>query len=233
LTGTQAPAVTVGGYDGTDGDLENDDNINGRPPRRAATGAAAKGGRNIDGYNTDDDMEDEADASEQDYGDDEEDDDIVSLASEGDEDEDEDEEDELGDDDVDMVDRELDELEDKKSLLVTLPVKTPTPEKPAIQLRLSPAKTPLVLGTTGSPEGRPTVKSPEIQMAGDGASTTTQQDSNASSSEAVTAAASGTTTTMNGQRDTPSQLPPTLAFRGSPEKPHSFPHPIHVGEGRP
>lgn len=145
MTGNNQTAIAVGGYDGGNESPENDDSMNGRPPRRAAatnkdsTGNSRKGGRNIDGYNSVDDMDDEDEASEQDYGDDEEEDDIVSLASEGEEEEDE----EIVDDDVDMVD-ELDELDAKKSLLVTLPIKTPTPEKKrTVKLMLSPAKNPV------------------------------------------------------------------------------------------
>ncbi|OBT66071.1 hypothetical protein VE03_03243 [Pseudogymnoascus sp. 23342-1-I1] len=224
MTGSnQASAITAGGYDGNES-LGDDDSINGRPSRRAAAinrdSSSRKGGRNIDGYNSVDDMDDEEDASEQDYGDDEEEDDVVSLASEGEEDD----EDEVVDDDVDMVD-ELDELGAKKSLVVSLPIKTPTPEKKrTVKLTLSPAKNPADPIAAESLEARPTLESPELQGGSNSASTTAQPGS---------AAEFAKTAVTNGQQNTPSQLPPTLAFRGSPEKPQSFPHPINVGQGGP
>lgn len=227
----QTPAIAVGGYDGANELLDDDDSINGRPSRRAAAinrdSTSRKGSRNIDGYNSVDDMDDEDDASEQDYGDDEEEDDVVSLASEGEEEDD----DEVVDDDVDMVD-ELDELDAKKSLVVSLPIKTPTPEKKrTVKLMLSPAKNavdPVVAEPRGAP---PTHKSPELQGGGKTTSAAAQQVPGAPQPESAAEAANVATTT-NGQRDTPSQLP-TLAYRGSPEKPQSFPHPINVGQGGP
>ncbi|OBT84485.1 hypothetical protein VE02_06410 [Pseudogymnoascus sp. 03VT05] len=218
MTGSnQGPSIPVGGYDGGNESLGDDDIINGRPSRRAAAvnkdSSSRKGGRNIEGYNSVDDMDDEDDASEQDYGDDEEEDDVVSLASEGEADDD----DEVVDDDVDMVDDELDELDAKKSLVVSLPIKTPTPEKTrTVKLMLSPAKN----------------ESPELRGGGNGASasTTTQQVPDAPQPESAAEVANGTAAT-NGQRDTPSHLSPTLAYRGSPEKPQSFPYPINVGQG--
>ncbi|OBT97344.2 hypothetical protein VE01_04297 [Pseudogymnoascus verrucosus] len=228
MTGSnQGPGVAVGGYDGGNESLGEDDSINGRPSRRAAAvsrdSSSRKGGRNIEGYNSVDDMDDEDDASEQDYGDDEEEEDAVSLASEGEEDDD----DEVVDDDVDMVD-ELDELDAKKSLVVSLPIKTPTPEKKrTVQLMPFPAKDSM---DPNAPE--PTHKSPELRGGGNGASasTTTQQVPGAPQPESAAEVTNGTATT-NGQRDTPSHLSPTLAYRGSPEKPQSFPYPINVGQG--
>lgn len=219
---SQASAIAVGGYDGGNESPGDDDSMNGRPSRRAAA-VPRKGGRNIDGYNSVDDMDDEDDASEQDYGDDEEDD-VVSLASEGEEDDDEE-----VDDDVDMVD-ELDELDAKKSLVVSLPIKTPTPEKKrAVTLTLSPAKNPVNPVPAGA---HPAHKSPELQGDSNGASTTTQQIPDALRPDSA-AEVGNRPAAANGQRDTPSQLPPTLAYRGSPEKPQSFPHPINVGQGGP
>ncbi|KFY45278.1 hypothetical protein V494_01033 [Pseudogymnoascus sp. VKM F-4513 (FW-928)] len=174
MTGSnQTPAIAVGGYDGGNESLGEDDSVNGRPPRRAAAVSnPRKGGRNIDGYNSVDDMDDEDDASEQDYGDDEEEDEAVSLASEGEEDD----EDEVVDDDVDMVD-ELDELDAKKSLVVSLPIKTPTPEKKrTVTLTLSPAKNPM---NPIPAEAQPTHKSPELQVDSNGASTAAQENSSA------------------------------------------------------
>lgn len=223
----QTPAIAVGGYDGNES-LGEDDSMNGRPSRRAAAvnrdSSSRKGGRNIDGYNSVDDMDEEDDASEQDYGDDEEEDDVVSLASEGEEEDD----DEVVDDDVDMVD-EPDELEAKKSLVVALPIKTPTPEKTrTVKLMLSPAKNPVDPIVAEPPLGAP----PTLQGYNNSASTTAQELPDAPQSE-VAAEVPNVATTTNVQRDGPSQLPPTLAFRGSPEKPQSFPHPINVGQGGP
>lgn len=231
VTGSnQAPAIAAGGYDGGNESLGEDDSLNGRPRRAAAfnrDSSSRKGGRNIDGYNSVDDMDDEEDASEQDYGDDEEEDDVVSLASEGEEEDD----DEVVDDDVDMVD-ELDELDAKKSLVVSLPIKTPTPEKKrTVKLTLSPAKNPVDPVAAESPEAHPTHKSPELRGGGNDAATTAQEGPDAHQSES--AAEFARTPVTNGQQNAPSQLPPTLAFRGSPEKPQSFPHSINVGQGGP
>lgn len=222
---SQTSTIAVGGYDGGNESPGDGDSMNGRPSRRAAT-APRNGGRNIDGYNSVDDMDDEDDASEQDYGDDEEEDDVVSLASEGEE---EDDDEEVVDDDVDMVD-ELDELDAKKSLVVSLPIKTPTPEKKrTVTLTLSPAKNPV----DPVPEGaHPPHKYPELQGDSNGASTTAQQIPDAPRPDSAAEVANGAAA-ANGQRDTPSQLPPTLAYRGSPEKPQSFPYPINVGQGGP
>lgn len=228
MTGSnQGPGIVVGGYDGGNESLGEDDSINGRPSRRAAAvnkdSSSRKGGRNIEEYNSVDDMDDEDDASEQDYGDDEEEDDVVSLASEGEEDDD----DEVVDDDVDMVD-ELDELDAKKSLVVSLPIKTPTPEKKrTVKMMLSPAN-----NLMDPIAGEPTHKSPELRRGDNSASasTTNQQISDAPQPESAAEVANRAAAT-NGQRDTPSHLSPTLAYRGSPEKPQSFPYPINVGQG--
>jgi hypothetical protein len=114
-----------------------DDVTDGRPRRAAATNGwskPGKGGRHIEGYNNVDEMssDEEGDASEQDYGDDEEEDDHVSLASDVEEPDDESEE------DAEMID----DVE-KESLVVKLPVKTPTPERERklnIKFNVSPGK---------------------------------------------------------------------------------------------
>ena len=125
LSGRQTPVPS--GFDGTSD--EHEGSSNGRPRRAAVAkttaAATAKGGKHIPGYNNVDEMtsDEEGDASEQDYGDDEEDD-AISLASdieEPEEDEDDDE-DEEGDQVMEIV---------KKSLIVKLPITSPTPEPSA------------------------------------------------------------------------------------------------------
>ena len=136
LSGTHTPAITVGGNDGTSEEHDEDGDIVGRRPRRAAAvqgqnGYKSGGGQHIEGYNSVDEMDDEDDASEQDYGDDEEDD-HISIES------DVEESDDLSNDDDEMEDDLLDDQSRKKSLVVKLPVKTPTPEKKAA-IKKSPA----------------------------------------------------------------------------------------------
>jgi hypothetical protein len=95
-------------------------------------GWGSKGGAHIAGYNSVDEMNDsdEDDASEQDYGDDEEEDDAVILESDNDEVDASDEDDEINDGE-----------DEKQTLVVKLPVKTPTPErKTIVKLRVSPEK---------------------------------------------------------------------------------------------
>lgn len=118
---------------------ENDDGVqSGRPSRRAAAVAAsavsaisAPSRSRAENYDSLDDDED--DASEQDYGDHDEDDNMPPLADDND----------VEASDEDMADAEEYEVsEEKKRLVVTLPVKTtPTPEKkPIIRLKVSPEK---------------------------------------------------------------------------------------------
>lgn len=115
LTGRQTPALS---YNGTSEEPEG--SASGRPRRAAAGKPIAKPGKHIPGYNNVDEMtsDEEGDASEQDYGDDEEEE-VVSLGSDADEpEEDDDEEDE----------EEVDAIPAKKSLIVKLPITSPTPE---------------------------------------------------------------------------------------------------------
>ncbi|KAA8572459.1 hypothetical protein EYC84_003079 [Monilinia fructicola] len=118
----------------TRGDIElgeESEEVTSRPRRTGASNRWASKGKHIEGYNAVDDMDDdeEDDASEQDYGDDEEDDDQVSLASDIEEPE----------EDTDEIDEVEEEDQEKKSLIVKLPIKTPTPEKKnTIKLHLSP-----------------------------------------------------------------------------------------------
>ncbi|KAG9235513.1 hypothetical protein BJ875DRAFT_458914 [Amylocarpus encephaloides] len=130
-TGGQPSAITAG-FDSTSDRMSVDEDSGSRPRRAAAVNKTKpKGGRHIPGYNDVDEMssDDEGDASEQDYGDDEEEEGNVSLADE----------DELTDDEGET--EVSNEPGEKKSLVVKLPIKTPTPEKKTvIKLRLSPEK---------------------------------------------------------------------------------------------
>ena len=221
LSGSNAPAISVGGYDGTSDGFENDaatDDNAGRPRRAAAinsNGRTPKGGRHIEGYNDVDEMtsDEEGDADEQDYGDDEEEDDPVLSDVE---------------DQDDMTDADEDEeMQDteKKSLVVKLPVKTPTPErKTFLKLRLTPEKSDsskspsLVFNINGQvdpskPQGKEnTLPAPVSSEAPDSLK-------RASTPPAVPI-------------PVPSASRSPLAFRGSPEKPNPFTPSIDVGYGR-
>ncbi|KAF4634611.1 hypothetical protein G7Y89_g3500 [Cudoniella acicularis] len=214
LSETHASAITVE-LDEASGEPDDNNSI-GRPRRAAAkaisNGRAPKGGRHIEGYNNVDEMtsDDEEDASEQDYGDDEEEDDNVSLAS------DVDDQDELTDEDGDIEDgAESDGV--KKSLLIKLPVKTPTPEKKTIiKLRVSPEK-------------ERSSKEAGLQSNGIGqANASLNQDTTgneAAKQPATPLASNGTTKPISIPPKSPQPLSPRspLAFRGSPEKPPVFP----------
>lgn len=230
LSDTHAPSISVGGYDGANEQLKNGDSMNGRRPRRAAAanqlsgGKASIGSRHIGEYNSADDMDDEDDASEQDYGDDE-DEDIASLASE-------DDNGEHSDDDVDMNDDAVEFEGNDKSPVAVLPDNTPTPEnKPSIKLKLSPEKRPTDANATGSAETSPVPKPLDGPVSCSGTSTATQQVSSASKAETA-AQIPNAAATGNSQRVPSNPLSPSLAYRGSPEKSHAFPQPIHVGQGR-
>lgn len=188
-------------------EADNSESTGGRPRRAAVAAAAAgstngrpKGGRHIEGYNNVDEMtsDEEGDASEQDYGDDEEDD-PVSLAS------DVDDQDELTD--SEEPEDSAKENGEKKSLLVKLPVKTPTPEKKTfIKLKLSPEK--------DNTSTQPTKDGPGNLVA--------EKQSNPIDIAAKSPAPH------------PAPLSPRspLAFRGSPEKPPAaLPPSIGVGFG--
>ncbi|TVY26142.1 hypothetical protein LHYA1_G004001 [Lachnellula hyalina] len=220
LSGAQGQAVTVEGYEGiSDGPENAAGGDNGGRPRRAAAaaanstiGLAPKGGRHIEGYNDVDEMtsDEEADASEQDYGDDEEEDDVV-LASDADD------QDELSDEDEEMEDGE------KKSLVVKLPVKTPTPErKTVIKLRVSPEK-----DVPRSPNFFSNATAPVDSSISQGKENAKPAPVSLGRPEAP-------------KRSTPPPLAPApstsrspLAFRRSPEKPNTYPPSIDVGYGKP
>jgi hypothetical protein len=226
LSGAQAPETTVGDYDGTADEHDSDDITNGRP-RRAAAGSIPndrgipKGGRHIEGYNHLDEMtsDEEADASEQDYGDDEEEDDVVSLAS------DDDDQDDLTEDDVEMEDGE------KKSLVVKLPVKTPTPERKTAP---KPEQE-----TMTSKNIQPTldVKSQAIPAPAaptQATSTDIKEDRHSASIPSLMSLQSKPLDIApKSPKPQPAQSPmsPSLAFRGSPEKASTFPPSIGVGSG--
>lgn len=236
LSGAHTPLITVGGNDGTSEEHDEDGDIVDHRPRRAAAiqsqnGYKAGGGQHIEGYNSVDEMDDEDDASEQDYGDDE-DDDHISIESDAEELDDlsNDEEEEMEDDPDD---------ETRKSLVVKLPVKTPTPEKKLAGKR-SPA-----------PEERSEGLSRPILAVGPTSNTEVKEDGPATDSRVsqfapIPATQSGpkevsradigkptnTSTQPDAGRMLHSPLSPSLAYRGSPEKPpHSFVAPIDVTQG--
>lgn len=199
--------------DGEDADLSEAVN-NGRPRRAAATnvtnGVASKGGRNIDTYNSLDDMDDdEDDASEQDYGD-EEDDDVLILGSE------EEAEDEV----MDEEDEEMLDPEEQRSLVVKLSVKTPTPEKVA---RFQPSeKKTFDLSTSKAP-------GPSNSDHGQNSSSAVRETTPTPS--ATKPMSETSTAPINISTNPPSMTPlsPSLAFRGSPEKPPHLQSSINVG----
>jgi hypothetical protein len=180
------------------------------------------GGLHIEGYNSVDEMDDEDDASEQDYGDDEEDD-HVSIESDAEDSED------LSHDDEEMEDDLMDDAGQKKSLVVKLPVKTPTPEKKdAITRTLTPEEKsaePTKPTTFSEPVSKIEEKAPQVAPL--------------PSSQVLFKESSGTefskpikmSTQPDVNRMLSSPLSPSLAYRGSPEKPHTFTAPINVSQG--
>ena len=238
LVGTHMSAIPVGGFDGTSEEPENDEVAGGRPRRAAASnhglnGWAAKGGKHIEGYNDVDEMtsEDEDDASEQDYGDDEDEDDNVQLESD------------IEDPDDYTDDEEVDEGE-TQSLVVKLPVKTPTPEKnTTVKLRLTPNPESQPL-----PDGAVLSNVTELSLsdrARNGISTASV-DNLATLKHASSIPSRATTSSIHVEAPAqpannssssspapapPSPMSPSLAFRGSPEKPQSVLPSINVGYG--
>lgn len=209
LSGTHTPAVAVGGFDGTSEEQEDGEDIVSRPRRAAAAKASSNGWAatkaHIEGYNSVDEMDsDEDDASEQDYGDDEEDD-HVSLESDVED-----------PDDLPDVEEEMsDGSDEKQSLLVKLPLKTPTPEKKAtIKLRLTPERL--------QPAGLLSAIIGDSQVTSEAPTTEPKEPllSSVPPNPIDIPAASAT------------QAPQSpLAFRGSPEKPRTFQQSIDVGFG--
>jgi hypothetical protein len=236
LSGTHTPVVTVGGNDGTSEEHDEDGDIVGRRPRRAAAvqsqnGYKSGGGQHIEGYNSVDEMDDEDDASEQDYGDDEEDD-HVSIES------DVEDSDNHSNDDDEMEDDLLNESR-KKSLVVKLPVKTPTPEK-KVAMKKSPApeeksgelpRPTAAINPTSNMEGKVDTTATESKVPQVAPGPPNQGISNASSG-AGTSKPINVPTQPDVNRMLPSPLSPSLAYRGSPEKPpHRFVAPINVSRG--
>jgi len=195
------------------GDVELDEESEDVTSRPRRAGASSRGrdwaskGKHIEGYNSVDEMDDdeEDDASEQDYGDDEEDDDQVSLASDIEEPEEETDEIEQMDDD-----------EEKKSLIVKLPVKTPTPEqKSTIKLHLSPkskSNSDIVAPRQDLSPYTPT------EVTSEGKTILAEADKKMKPISITT-------------KSIQTQLSPTLTFRGSPEKASTLPPSINVGYG--
>jgi hypothetical protein len=238
LSGTHTPAV--GGLDGASNKHEEiEGEVGGRPRRAAASNqglngwGSKKGGRHIEGYNDVDEMtsDDEDDASEQDYGDDEEEDDHVSLESDGDEAEDVSDEDE---------DEEMDDGE-KKSLVVKLPVKTPSPERKAsIKLSLAPKKDSAqpsnLLATTNIDNSQASVTTTQggTSSAADSKENTQLSSLSSTNHQPASVPSESPSKPMNIPPKSPTHLPPmspSLAFRGSPEKPPAFPPSINVSYG--
>jgi len=236
LSGTHTPAV--GGMDGTGEEAVNGENASGRPRRAAAANHGSNGwgqkGAHIEGYNSVDDMDtEEDDASEQDYGDDEEDD-HVSLES------DVNDQDDLTDVE-DLEDEISDHPDKKKSLVVKLPVKTPTPErKITAKGSLTPQKEPvqqLDLKPTGKHDenqGGPSDLEPtgvisaanELDMKDSAQPASTCPTNNAAPSSEPS------TEPMKIPTESSNPSPPSpLALRGSPEKPHNLPPSVDVGYG--
>lgn len=243
LSGSHTPAINAAGFDGTSEELEQNENAAGRPRRAAVTNASglgSKGRAHIEGYNSVDEMNDsdEDDASEQDYGDDEEED-HVSLESDNDDDN-------FSEDDDDMEDG----LDEKKSLVVKLPVKTPTPERNTmVKLNLSPGKEPanatesnstVTGGWNKADPIVPTQSGTNVYAATASAELDTNENAKPSSSlqglnqmapVSLEAAANPIPPKSPSNAVPPAPLSP-LAFRGSPEKPHDYPPPsIDVGFG--
>ena len=182
--------------------------IGGRPRRSAVANGWAKGGQHIEGYNNVDEMssDEEGDASEQDYGDDEEEDEHVSLASD------------VEDAEIDSEDDVAMDDSEKQSLVVKLPVKTPSPERSTtIKLHLSPRK-----------------DNPEPQI-------TKTETANTNDTPIAISTWPKEIAEVTHLPDTVAPTPPVsipqspqaplspLVYRGSPEKTNTFPPSINVG----
>lgn len=210
LSGTHAPAENHG-----DVELSEESEEVASRPRRA--GASTRGRdevskrKHIEGYNSVDEMDDddEDDASEQDYGDEEEDDDQVSLASDIEEsEEDTDQNEDIEDDD-----------QEKKSLIVKLPIKTPTPEK----------KTTIKLHF--SPQSKSKVDT-EARRSDVSSSSNSSMEANGEEKLQQPVFTEVDNKTKPISIPTKSVLPlhsPSLTFRGSPEKASTLPPSINVG----
>lgn len=235
LSGTHTPAVSIGNFDGTSEEPEGVENASGRPRRAAAGGREVngygRGGAHIEGYNSVDEMDsDEGDASEQDYGDDEDEEEHVLLESDVDD----------QDDFTDGEDELLEEVKNK-SLVVKLPMKTPTPEKKN-KAQLLPEAEPEPLQPIGLPStvnsGHRQSDSATLQPSSLNTDTNVANTTQSNSSFATMSTAPSLLTQSSTERDDgPAEslfdpTPPSpLALRGSPEKPQTFTPSINVGYG--
>ncbi|KAH8821663.1 hypothetical protein F5884DRAFT_97304 [Xylogone sp. PMI_703] len=248
LSGAVTPAISTG--DGTSEEPEDktEEDQNGRPRRNAALnhgsrGWGRKGRRDSEDYNSDmDDDEEDNDASEPDYGDDEDEEDRIAAESEDDDQDNLTDEAEVLDDLNDIVD------DDKKSLVVKLPVKTPTPERTStIRYDMTPehaSQSPQAVASTTNDPNAP--QSGEHNVNG----TKTSSISSASEDKSLQnttkgSILSGNTAVASPQLESPSKpisimqkssrsvtstpLSPSLAFRGSPDKNSTFQRSIDVG----
>jgi len=220
LSETHAPAaIGVGGYDGiSEGQDASEEDAGGRPRRAAAKKAGSngwsKGGAHIEGYNSVDEMDDdeEEDASEQDYGDDDEDDDVVPLESDV-------------DDPEELTDEEAPEdvpEEEKKSLIIKLPVKSVSPEsKSTIKLRFTPEES-----RSKSPAGP---KGIDASATSDTISSAKENLPSTSLSNTENPIQESIVSPIDiPSKLAPSPLSPSLTFRGSPKKAHAFQSPASI-----
>ncbi|RDW89351.1 hypothetical protein BP6252_01383 [Coleophoma cylindrospora] len=208
LSGAQISALPNGEQAGEDS--ENPE-LNGTRPRRGAAAAASRGwaskGRHIEGYNSVDEMDDdEEDASEQDYGDDEEEEEVPLESDVDDADELSDEED---------IEKDVNELtgNDKKSMIIKLPVKTPTPEKKSANKMIIDTEPSTANQGTTNPESNAAEVDPAVEVV--------------PSKEAIPAETASKTIGLQSPKAMP--WSPSLASRGSPEKPATLPTSINVG----
>ena len=250
LSGTQTPAIAVGGFDGACEEPEHDESSGARSrPRRAAAGNRglsgwASKGRHIEGYNSVDEMDDddEDDASEHDYGDDEDEDgdDNVPLES------DVDDQDDLTDVDDDLEDTAEDE---KKTLIIKLPVKTPSPERKfGIKVSLTPERqlpelaSERPVGSIGHPTQpkntvsngtEPSSLSGTYQGNKEGPQSSAAVPSSNLELASLPSVAPTKSTVIPpkspSRQAPPSALSPSLTYRGSPGKPPAFSPSINVG----
>lgn len=236
LSGAQAPAVSFGNVDGTSEEPEGADDTTSRPRRGAGSSREAngyvKGGAHIEGYNSVDEMDsDEDDASEQDYGDDEDEEDHIQLESDNDD-----------QDNFTDAEDEVSEEVKEKSLVVKLPVKTPTPErKTNAQLPASEEHPVQPINFPSNANDATSQGSPEIQQP---ASINSTSDAGNTMYTASSFAAKITAPSLATESSTERHLdlaknslgpspPSPLALRGSPEKPQAFKPSIDVGYGGP
>jgi hypothetical protein len=235
LSGAQTPAISVGNVDGTSEEPEGAEDGASRPRRGAAatreTNGYGRGGAHIEGYNSVDEMDsDEDDASEQDYGDDEDEEDHVQLESDA----------EDQDDFTDAEDELLDEAK-QQSLVVKLPVKTPTPERKtkaqplpiAEQEPLQPINLPSTANNATS-QGVLETQQPASLNSSNDSRNSTQPTSSFATKNTALSLSTESPTELDGALGKNSLDPvPTspLALRGSPEKPQTFAPSINVGYG--